>query len=93
LWRNAESLYRMKAELVATDQEWDARIGKADAFVDGAMALNQRAQQHATAAQKWLSPLEPPPPPKKIGLAMIGRMLLLRALLREQRTTVELDIR
>ena len=40
----------MKAELVATDQEWDARIGKADAFVDGAMALNQRAQQHATTA-------------------------------------------
>jgi hypothetical protein len=62
LWINAESLYRMKAELVATDQEWDARIGKADAFVNGAMALNQRAQQHATTAQKWLSPLEPPPP-------------------------------
>jgi len=50
----------MKAELVATDQEWDALVSKADAFV--AMALNQQAQQHATTAQKRLSPLEPPPP-------------------------------
>ena len=63
----------MKAELVATDQEWDARIGKADAFVDGAMALNQPAQQHATAAQKWLSPLEPPPPPPPKNRARYDR--------------------
>jgi len=27
-------LYRMKATLAATDQEWDALISKADVFVD-----------------------------------------------------------
>jgi len=54
-------LYRMKAELAATDQGWDALISKADAFVDRAMALNQQGEHPATA-QKKLSALEPPPP-------------------------------
>lgn len=55
-------LYRMEAELAATDQEWDALIRKADALVDRAMTLNQQGEQHATLAQKKLSPFEPPPP-------------------------------
>ena len=55
-------LYRMEAELAATDQEWDSLIRKADAFADRAITLNQQAEQHPTTAQKKLSPLEPPPP-------------------------------
>jgi tetratricopeptide (TPR) repeat protein len=55
-------LYRMKAELSPTDQEWDDLIRKADAFVDRAVALNQQGGQYATAAQRKLSAVEPPPP-------------------------------
>lgn len=55
-------LYRSKAELAPTDQEWDALIRKADAFVDRAMMLIQQGEQHAKGAQKKLTPLEPPPP-------------------------------
>lgn len=55
-------LYRMKAELAPTDQEWDDLIRKADAFVDRAVALNEQGGQYPTAAQKKLNAVEPPPP-------------------------------
>ena len=54
-------LYRMKAELASTDQEFDGLIGKADAFVDRAVPLNPGKPYPATATAK-LNPLEPPPP-------------------------------
>jgi len=54
-------LYRLKAELAPTDQEFDDLIRKADAFVDRAVALNPGKPYPATAQAK-LNPLEPPPP-------------------------------
>lgn len=55
-------LYRVKAELAPTDQEWDDLIRKADAFVDRAVALNEKGGQYPTEMQKKLSAVEPPPP-------------------------------
>jgi len=69
-------LYRMKAELASTDQEFDGLIGKADAFVDRAVPLNPGKPYPATTTAK-LNPVEhppplpgpppPPPPPKPPG--------------------------
>lgn len=72
-------LYRMEAELAESDQEFQTLIRKADALVDRATALNHEQEQHPHAAQKKLSPMEPPPrlpgppvppppPPKPPGL-------------------------
>jgi len=55
-------LYRMEAELAATDQESQSLLRKADALVDQVMTMNQQREQHPISAQKKLSPLEPPPP-------------------------------
>jgi len=54
-------LYRMKAELAPTDQEFDDLAGKADAFVDRAVPLNPGKPYPATTTAR-LNALEPPPP-------------------------------
>ena len=54
-------IYRMKAELAASDQEFDDLIRKADVFVDRAVPLNPGKPYPATAAAK-LNAVEPPPP-------------------------------
>lgn len=54
-------IYRMKAQLAPTDQEFDDLIRKADAFVDRAVPLNPGKPYPATTTAK-LNPLEPPPP-------------------------------
>ena len=54
-------VYRMKSELAASDQEWDALIRKADAMVDRARMLMQKGEEHATTGREKLSAHEPPP--------------------------------
>lgn len=54
-------IYRMKAQLAPTGQEFDDLIRKADAFVDRAVPLNPGKPYPATTTAK-LNPLEPPPP-------------------------------
>ena len=54
-------IYRMKAELAASDQVFDDLIRKADAFVDRAVSLNPGKPYPAAATAK-LNPVEPPPP-------------------------------